>query len=592
MGFAHSQVGIGTRAPAGIPAEKNPDTVAIDHPQGILHLQGQHYYATDPSDSTIITRNLGFVVPRVQVEAKVNTDSIQTDTLSVTPNLVQAPDGGPAVEGTMVFDINSQCLRVKTADGVNGWKTRYGGCLVSESSDSLTAITDAYEGMPVRATKVSAGENFSLIIGGDDNMLYSTGYNYYGRTGLGITTSSNTQTFKMALARTVTDISAGFQHGMAVDSAGNVWAWGAGSNYRTGLGNTSNFAFPRKITIFDQSRGARVKGVRVEGGYYNSLILGSDGKVYTCGANTNGMNGNGLTSNYVITPTVVNIPTGTYPGTTKPVGIMDIAMSRYSAAAIDSLGRVWVWGNASNGRLGNGQTSSTVVPPTQILSAYKIKQVALGDGHGIAVSEDGKNLYGWGNAQAWGQPSATQATPIEITNYLPRDAKVGINGVNKADVYSPADTIVSVAATRFRGTSVFGTIVITSKSVYGAGNSSAAGSLGLGTIQRTGASPTAKYSPNTSISGSPFSGFYPIYEGAMYDGTVFKQASMGTTHSLIVAKETPKRDGNGGIERDVTTGEIIYDVGYGYGTGACNYYQLGSVAPTYSPIYIFTLLKK
>jgi len=571
MGFAHSQVGIGTRAPAGKNPD-SPDSLAIDHPQGILHLQGQHYYAEDSTG--VITRNLGLVVPRVQIDAKVDTlDSLNTN----QAHIIRTPTGDIAVRGTMVFDSIQQCLRVKTADGVDGWNGKLAGCLVTLSRDSVTAITELYEGMPIHVKKVSAGYDYTLLIDGVDGMLYSAGVNSNGRTGLG-TASGRTTTFKMLLARTIVDMSAGYYHGLAADSDGKVWAWGEGSYNRTGQATTTDFTFPKRI-----QQGAiptKAKAVRVEAGYYNSLVLCDDGKVYAFGGYANGMLGSTYAANQSA-PVLVNINTGTYDGTTntKPVGIKDIALSQYSAAAIDSLGKVYIWGNASSGRLGNGVTSGTF-PPTQILSAYKIKQIALGDSHGVALSEDNK-LYGWGNSIGWGLPSSTVASPIEITSQLPENASTGINGVAKSDIFVPAtDTIRYIATDRFSG-STYGTIVITNKTVYGAGTTS--GLLGLGTVQRSGAAPAPKYSPATLVS-LPFRGFYPIYRGTMKPEMKFVQASIGGRHSVI-AEGTSK-------VRDPQTGGLIDQYGMGYGTGAVSNNQLGAVNVTYSTIYIYTFLKK
>jgi len=573
VGFAHSQVGIGTRAPAG---KVDPDSVAVNHPKGILHLQGQHYY----NDS--ITRNLGFVVPRVMIQAKVDTTSVDSLRVSIQDNIIKTPAGGYAVEGTMVFDSIEQCLRVKTADGAEGWDKRLAGCLVSVSIDSLDTVIEAYEGMPIRAKKVSAGYNFSVLIDATDGMLYSAGYNYYGRTGLG-TTSGNTTTFKMVLARVVTDISAGYEHGLAIDSTGKVWSWGAGSYYRTGQPTTGNFPFPRIIRTFPSN----VKAVRVEAGQYNSLVLGSDGKVYTFGSNANGLNGNGATGgNPVSTPQVIS----------SLQHIKDIALSQYTAAAIDSTGKVWVWGLATNGRLGNGATTGNQPTPVQISfpSSTPIKQVALGDAHGVAISEDGKHLYGWGNTQAWGVVAGAtpQTTPVEITANLPQTEKIGMGGVVKGDLFIPAtDTIISVAATRFRGGNSYGTIVITNRNAYAAGNSYAARGIGLGNFERTGAAPESKYSPRTINNIGTWAGFYPLYNGAMYEGTEFIQASIGYNHGLILEKASKVKNEDGTYDTNAD-GTFKLNDGFGYGTGEVGNSQLGAVDVNYATISIFTLLKK
>jgi len=563
VGLAHSQVGIGTRAPA---KELNPDTIAIDYPQGILHLQGQHYQGlANPADSTsVITRNLGLVVPRVNML----TDTIVT------------PDGSPAVKGTMIFDTNEKCLRVKTSDGYDGWNAPFANCLVPEVDFDLTTVTESYEGLTVNAKKVSAGNGFSLIISADDDMLYAAGLNTNGRTGLGVT-ANNTPSFKMVLARVVTDISAGYQHGLAVDSIGNVWSWGSGANYRTAQASTGDFTFPRKITkgVFADIP-SKLKAVRVEAGYASSLVLCSDGKVYTFGVNTNGLNGNEAnnTTN-VTTPTAIS-------GLTH---IKDIAISQFSGAAIDSTGKVYVWGNQRYGRLGNnGPNTNTVVGVTPITFPYPIKQIALGSANGVAFSEDGKHLYGWGQAQAWGQPTAEIVTsPREITDYLRNQPYVSVS-----DQFNPAsDTILYVAAGRFLATGNYGTMVITTKNVYSAGNNATAGGLlGLGVAARDGATTaTARFSPQTINNVGAWYNLDPIYRGTIYPSTQFGQASMGATHTLLLQRAV-KEDGFGNIIRN-KDGSIAYQ-GLGYGTGACNTNQFGAVDASYSPIYIFSLLKK
>jgi alpha-tubulin suppressor-like RCC1 family protein len=468
----------------------------------------------------------------------------------------------------------------------------FADCLVDASKNSSANTIDAYEGLPVRVKKVSAGYAFSLVISADDDMVYAAGYNNLGRTGLG-TVTGNTASFRMPLARTVTDISAGYTHALAIDHTGSIWSWGNGANYRTGQPSTGTFTFPRKILNFPPKG---VKAVRVEGGYTNSLVLCDDGKVYAFGANTSGLNGNGTTSGNVQVPTVIGALTH----------IKDIALSQLSAVAVDSTGNVWVWGNQANGRLGNGATASATVIPTKITFPKPIKQVAMGSNHGIAVSEDGITLYGWGAGQGWGSAvggltgtgsataTATSPSPIDITDFLVNVTKK--DQIAKEARFSLAtDTIVYVAASRFEaaGAAVGGTLVVTNRNVYGAGSSATAPLLGLGTFQRTGAAPVAKYSPENVGTGAAavyFRGFYPVYEGAMYEGIRFSQASMsgGTgnyPHSLLAQELTGATTSGSGV----TTAQ---SGGYGYGTGAVYYRQLGAVDPTYTPIYIFTMLKK
>ncbi len=520
--FCFSQVGMGTR-----PAANTSDEGVTTSPKGVLHLQGTHYL----NDS--VSRNVGLVLPKV-------------DTVSV----VQAPGGNPAVEGSIVFagkqdSTKVGCVHIRLA---NGWQD----CLADNYSLDNYFNYDIYGGLNVRVKKVSAGYRYSMFIGLDDGAVYTGGANANGQTGLG-TTSGNTATFKIALAQDAMDISAGYAHALAISKSGILWAWGSGANYKTGQTTTTNFTFPMQVKF-----PAGVKPVRVEAGYDNSIVLGDDGKVYVFGSNNRGVNGNGTASGTINTPTVIAVLSN----------IKDIALSSFSGAALDNSGNVWVWGTPSQGRLGNGSTSSTVTGPVPILSGIPIKQVAMGTNHGLAVSTDGKHLYAWGVQYAVGINNATPtSTPADVTAQL-------TNGGFDATT----ETIMYVAATRFTvsGTpassgTAGGSIVITDKNVYAAGSNNSPERYGLGYFP---SSTTIKYSPtNTPV---PTVGFYPIYSQAIYPGTTFVQSSMGVDHSLL-AQTVDSVDNSGG---------------YGYGMGRVDNSQLGAVSTGFSQLPLPTLIKK
>ncbi|MDR1652283.1 MAG: hypothetical protein LBS01_01280 [Prevotellaceae bacterium] len=545
-----AQVGIGKIAPAGV---ANHDSIPYTDPQGLLHLQGKSYV----NDSTV--RNMGFVIPKV--------DAVTT---------VTTPQGGEPVMGTLVFTVNDSidskqdlsipgALRVRLKDG---WSAE----LVEMSSISDFFNYDVYGGLNVRTRKVSAGYRYSLVIGYEDEAVYTAGENANGKTGLG-GISGNTNTFRMALAHQVIDISAGYQHALAASRDGEVWSWGDGANYRTGQTGTTVFTFP--VRVKNLTLAANDTVIRCEAGYDNSLLLTKLGKVYSFGANRNGVNGTGSGSGDTTTPTQINLGSNV---------IKDIALSSLSGAAINQDGRIYTWGNQQHGRLGNGASTSSIIAPAMIIipNNTPVKQVAMGTNHGLAVSEDGKHLYGWGAAQGWGgsvgATESIQVHPIEITGFL-------VSGG-----FDPAtDSIVSIAATRFTSsgtpsgsTTTGGSIVITNKNVYAAGSNTSPDRLGLGYFPK---STIVMYSPTpaSGVRGTVTQGFLPIYNKAIMPGVLFDQVSIGVDHSLL--KQTL-------VQEDLGDGTYRESGSYGYGMGVVSQNQLGAVSTGFSKFPIPSFIKK
>ncbi|MCL2596447.1 MAG: hypothetical protein FWD66_02045 [Paludibacter sp.] len=551
-GYGFGQVGIGVQAPAG---KESPDNLPVISPQGMLHLQGQQYV----NDTTI--RNVGFVLPKVD-----NVESVVT------------PQGGNAVMGTMVFVVPDTfdivpsvsdfsvpgCLKVRTAEG-------WSDCLSEISDISNYFNFDVYGGLNMRVKKVSAGQQYSLVIGYLDNAVYATGINGNGRTAVG-TIAGQTTTFKMILAHRTLDISAGRVHALVVTQSGCVWSWGEGGYGRTAnstaLAVARDFVFPVQVKSIPLAAGDTI--IRVEAGDLTSMVMSKNGKVYAFGRNTNAQIGNGVQNATGYMPTLVTFPTSS--------AMKDIALSNRTAAAIDMDGNVYMWGNAAtSGATGTGATIGYVTSPTQITFpvGVKIKQVALGTNHGLAVSEDGKHLYGWGAAQGWGgsvgTTAAVQPSPVEVTD------KLISGGFNPA-----TDVIVSIAASRFTtnvsggtaSTTVGGSIVITDKNIYAAGSNNNPERWGLGVVPK---STTTIYSPSpaTGLRGLITSGFLPMYDKTIYPGTYFDQASIGVTHSLF--KQTLVLDDDG-------AGTITESGSYGYGVGEVINNELGAVDATFATL--------
>jgi alpha-tubulin suppressor-like RCC1 family protein len=145
----------------------------------------------------------------------------------------------------------------------------------------------------------------------------------------------------------VVAISAGGSHSCALLSDATVRCWGR--NVEGQLGSESivsaYFAIPVAVT--------GLTGVSaVDAGGYHTCALISGGAVRCWGNNMEGELGNGLMSNSTLA-TTVNGLTG---------DVLVIAAGTTHTCALLSAGSVTCWGQNLAGQLGNGSTTSSLVP--------------------------------------------------------------------------------------------------------------------------------------------------------------------------------------------------------------------------------------
>mmetsp|Transcript_10402 Transcript_10402/g.19134 ORF Transcript_10402/g.19134 Transcript_10402/m.19134 type:complete len:193 (-) Transcript_10402:1483-2061(-) len=75
-------------------------------------------------------------------------------------------------------------------------------------------------------------------------------------------------------------MSAGVDISMVVSTDGTVYSWGKATGGRLGLGmEDKNVTLPRKVEFVDEA----FKAVDVECGYVHSMVVGLDGTVFQCG---------------------------------------------------------------------------------------------------------------------------------------------------------------------------------------------------------------------------------------------------------------------------------------------------------------------
>ncbi|MDR0473402.1 MAG: hypothetical protein LBH43_07010 [Treponema sp.] len=130
----------------------------------------------------------------------------------------------------------------------------------------------------------AAGNNSTFVIK-DDGTLWAAGYNFYGELGLGNRENMAAFTQVTGAGKDVKAVAAGARHTVILKNDGTVWAAGYNFNGQLGLGNTED------TVQFTQVRSIGAGSSAVAAGNYHTVILKSDGTVWSAGENFYGQLG-------------------------------------------------------------------------------------------------------------------------------------------------------------------------------------------------------------------------------------------------------------------------------------------------------------
>ncbi|MCE5263077.1 MAG: Ig-like domain repeat protein [Deltaproteobacteria bacterium] len=197
---------------------------------------------------------------------------------------------------------------------------------------------------------IAAGQQFSLALGhcpGDDGCVFSWGINEFGQLGRGdsakhvgpdvVTRGPDT------ILWNIKSIAAGWNHALALDRDGKVWAWGKNEFGQVGIAPLP----PPQIgssAIAIQSGPGDISAVSAGLGF--SLAIDNHFAVWGWGGNWEGQLGDGTTTDRVI-PVQVKTSASENLG-----GIMALSAGRFHSLALDWNGNVWAWGDNQSGALG------------------------------------------------------------------------------------------------------------------------------------------------------------------------------------------------------------------------------------------------
>lgn len=274
-----------------------------------------------------------------------------------------------------------------------------------------------------------------VIMENGDVRAWGLGSSY--QLGQGDTTTTRQIPATVALPPGAPDIVETFSdssnNSWAIDSEGDLWGWGVNRNGSLGLGDTTFRGVPVCLTKFDDSQNSLFGKKAVKVAIKNTpnttsnstLVLCDDGTVHAAGANSDSQLGDGTTTARSFFSQLAIVS-----------DIIDIQGSdeRLTAYfALKSNGEVFSWGRGAQNVLGHGSTANTTIP-TKIMALDNINivKMSVGSVHAGYI-DDENNLYMVGTNTTYGNLGLGDLTNRLVPEFVSPDvAEVYArgNGVN------------------------------------------------------------------------------------------------------------------------------------------------------------------
>ena len=199
------------------------------------------------------------------------------------------------------------------------------------------------------------------VVADDTGSLYAFGNNRNGQLGFAPSKDTKLTVKKPKLVKTqpikstfCVNIACGRQHTAVMSNQGYILTFGGGKYGRLGHGPSAlreaNYdqGIPKSVVYKPRilkhgSLGRPIIGYQVACGDFHTIILDTNGTVYTCGKNDDGQCGHGTPHNYV-SPRIVESLNGSE--------ISMVAAGGNVSMALLADGSIYTWGNSECGSLG------------------------------------------------------------------------------------------------------------------------------------------------------------------------------------------------------------------------------------------------
>jgi alpha-tubulin suppressor-like RCC1 family protein len=259
---------------------------------------------------------------------------------------------------------DSHSLAINSDGELWGWGSNSFGNL--GLGDTTNRLIPTRIGTASNWIQVSAGGGYTLALNSNGE-LWACGSNQDGKTGLNTTTGSTLTLTRVGTASNWTKISASTNHSLAINSSGQLWAWGRNAAGHLGLGDTTLRSTPTQV-------GTASNWTDASSGTAHSLAINSSGQLWAWGSNFFGVTGLNTQTGNTLVPTQV--------GTASNWSQVNAANSW--SLAITNNNQLWSWGSGAEGRNGLNTTDNILVP-VRVGTASNWLRVGTGGAHSLAV---------------------------------------------------------------------------------------------------------------------------------------------------------------------------------------------------------------
>ncbi len=293
------------------------------------------------------------------------------------------------------FDINYEICFFKLAepkehtllicrDGkIEAFGDNSSGQLGSSCASDLSDIHHDYYnyfrilGITDTVVKVDVASSISMALTNKGD-VYVWGANTNGVFG-SLTPSSSSCPIQVQVCNIV-DIALAENFAVAINTRGEVLTWGSNSSGQLGNGTTGGInSTPTKVTGISSA-------YKVDAGAAFVVVLDTTGRVYSWGSNGGGALGQNITTPVISSPALVR------DGSNNVLrAIKDISSGETHTLALDSMNRLWVWGNNSSGQLGLAGANQFAALHLSAVDAVSKIDIAAGRDFSILIT--GNNTY-------------------------------------------------------------------------------------------------------------------------------------------------------------------------------------------------------
>ena len=230
------------------------------------------------------------------------------------------------------------------------------GIKSTEQKNVLTQMIDS-SGEPITgAINIACGGYYTVVLFSDGS-VYACGQNSNGQLGIKSTEQKNVLTQMINLLKTTINIACGEEHTVVLFSDGTVYS--CGSNQYGQLGINSSEQQKNVLTQMVDSSDEEITGaINIACGIYHTVVLFNNNTVYACGWNYYGQLGINKTLNEV---EYKNVLTQMVNSSDKEItDAINIACGASHTVVLFSDGSVYACGDNQSGQLGINSTQQQI----------------------------------------------------------------------------------------------------------------------------------------------------------------------------------------------------------------------------------------